>query len=256
MGRSRKSLSGSRTPKRRSARTTSRSTRSGAWRSSGWCRRWCSTLPAFDKASSRSTNALASTTIKACVQLCFTLFPRRSYELRARWHSLDRAPPADTLQHVLESRPVRDPRQRTQDELRHRDPFLGGANLQVPMELVRHVSYLDHFHGSHIVSCVGHELKGRTRRSAARAGVPEEALVTPRAPCRRRSARRAVAGSAERAPAADGRGDGAPATGEPALAAGPRAALPGGGPPAPPAPGRGPRAPRRSWCGWGAPGGA
>src|SRR3954471_6256478 len=192
----------------------------------------------------------------ALVQLRFALLTGRLDELRPAGEPLHWAAPPYPLLDVRERWTMSDPWQVAEDQLGHRDPFLRGPDLKRAVQLIRNVAYLDHLHVVHMFARCTHVIKGRTRRSAALAGVPEEALRTARAPCRQRSARRAVAGSAERAPAADGRGDGAAATGEPALAAGPRAALPGGGPPAPPAPGRGPRAPRRSWCGWGAPGGA
>src|SRR3954471_3992486 len=132
--------------------------------------------------------ALASMTINTRLQLRDPLLPCLPNELGARWHSLDRPAAADALLDLSECRPVRDARQVAQDQLGHRDSFPGCADLQVAVELVGHVSYLDHLHGVHIISCVEHELKARTRLSEVRAGVWRAGRARA-APGGRRSAR-------------------------------------------------------------------
>src|SRR5437868_15368723 len=99
--------------------------------------------------------ALESMTSIALVQLRFALLTSRPNELGPTGDSLHRAPPPNALLDLREGGAVRDSRQIPEDQLGHRDPFPGRADLQRPVEVVGHVSYLDHLH----------VIKGRTRRS-------------------------------------------------------------------------------------------
>src|SRR5947207_12194005 len=120
-------------------------------------------LAAASPPSNWAMTALASMTSNALLQLSFALRARSPNQIRCRPEPLDRAAAADALLHLGERRSVGDPRQVAQDQLGHRDPLARGADLEGPVELIGNVAYLDHLHGQHMISCVMHVIKGRTR---------------------------------------------------------------------------------------------
>src|SRR4051794_6245949 len=134
------------------------------------CRAIASTSP---RPNRRRTSALESMTSIA-LRALFAQY------VGNRVDALHRLPTLGAKHDLLERRLAGDRRQLAEYQLGHRHSFADSADLQRLVELVRDVAYLDHFHGSHMIACGKHAIKGRTPRSGARRAVRRQAAAAAR----------------------------------------------------------------------------